>query len=302
MECCGAFDPEVVRFVKNDNNIRSCRADWYFRNFVNGRNIVKRKSRWRCDKHQDCSNYSIWKKRHPSRATLLKKKVKRLQKCVYEHLDRSIMVNNKKTRIKGTIRSLIPKCQKKAKSYGVHPHICNNCHAQHKYLKMKLKKRSAAVYSRGYRYGKRGVRKDYLTQDELCGGANDEVAKRKGMEKDHKKFVKQSKATQIENQLFTSCVEGDDEKFLYDLHQLIEDKRLTADDIHLEIIKNLTAKLQQKRRHHYSELVLNVSRLTRNLLGRANYQAIAVCIMFLIGFILYSTTNFFPQALSMLTT
>ena len=74
-----------------------------------------------------------------------------------------------------------------------------------------------------------------------------------------------------------------DRKFILDLKYLLNEEK---DGLKMEVLRNMASKLRRGRNHHYSNIILKIGILMRNLIVRASDNVLSV-----------STTyaNFFRQ-------
>ena len=142
---------------------------------------------------------------------------------------------------------------------------------------MKSKKQEkAALKGSSNRYGKKGMRHDYLTNEELKIALDDQHYH-------HKKILKSLTAMRTpqswEEMLLNSVQCDNDKKFLLDIHHLIKEK---SENFRIEILKNLASKLVRGRNHKFSQLLLDMSVLLRNLLGSSSHEIISVSLIFVL--------------------
>ena len=115
------------------------------------------------------------------------------------------------------------------------------------------------------------MRHDHLTNEEL------------NQHYHHMKILKSLTAIrtpQLWAEMLLNSVQCDnDKKILLDIHHLIKEK---SGNFRIEILKNLASKLVRGRNHKFSQLLLDMSVLLRNLLGSSSHEIISVSLIFVL--------------------
>lgn len=185
-------------------------------------------------------------------------------------------MDGKKVQINGTIRS--SKCTGFVIGRSkIHPYTCKACYSEKRHQHMKIKQRETCVYKENeHRYGRRGVRHDYLSDKEKANGA-------KNMLEELQLKLKNSQSTELfvnttEDKLITLCSNDEEEKFVQDICHLLKMKTFEKKIVHFKMLHNLAQKLRYGRGHKYSDLIIQISQLYKNLIGGTGHQMLAVSI------------------------
>jgi hypothetical protein len=132
------------------------------------------------------------------------------------------------------------------------------------------------VYKSENRFGRRGVRKDYMSAEEKIAGA---TYKANQLAEKLKKIQAPSVTDtphQTEMKLLQLCNNDEEEKFILDVCNLLKKNVFSDKEVHFQVLKNIVEKLRFGRRHHYSDLIISISRLYKNQLGTTGHRVLAV--------------------------
>lgn len=232
-------------------------------------------------RHKSCSTYKIWKKKHPRKASKLVNLCKSLNALVEERINANIEINGRNITICKTIRSKAPKCLGTAKRDGCHPFTCKSCYSQKRYLLMKFKKsQKAALRNVDNRFGKKGMRHEVLSNNELRQSLQSTTKLNNALMKDIRLHRTKKSWGDL---LMESAVTENHQKLIMDIRHLLQEHH--EDNFRIEILRNLASKLRRGRNHHYPDVILKISVLLRNLLGRASHAMISVSIIIIYYFI-----------------
>ena len=195
---------------------------------------------------------------------------------------KTIVADSREFHVTGYIKSLIPECDNRpsvmARSHDkmYRQKICNPCNSQLKYLKSLLHKRQSAALENGNRQKVNGMRKSYLTKEELK--ANEHIEKITLLEARSLCQAPRS-AKQFISDFEESCQTSNQKKFISDCLDLFKRRNADSFEVQMAVLSSVVGKLLRGRNHHYSRIIKRVAKMSKNWLGSSNYSKIQVIII-----------------------
>ena len=159
--CEGIWDPCIVDRFSDDQAI----------NRMSISKMFAYQNENKCSEHPECNILENWMQNHPEKYQMLKSTV--IPQAIFVHEQKDIIINKKQIHIHGRIKSIIPPCDNRhtvtasCTNKCHRQNLCKHCYTQFKYLKNLLRKRQYAALASGKRLNTSGMRRSYLTKEEL---------------------------------------------------------------------------------------------------------------------------------------
>ena len=218
---------------------------------------------------------------HPKQYHTLKETI--IPQAVYFAEEKEIVVNSRNIRVNGCIKSSVPPCDGRASVTAStsdklqKQNLCKHCYIQYKYLQSLTRKRKHAALETGQRQNSNGMRRSYLTKQEL--NEKEHLEKRARLEKP----VMQSRMHRSEKEwlrdLEECCRTSNQQKFIIDCLDLFKHRDAQSFDVQMAVLHSVGGTLRNGRNHHYSSIIKRVARMSKNWLGANNYSKIQVLFM-----------------------
>lgn len=237
---------------------------------------LKQHPELQCTRHEECSDYQVWKKVHKVDFEKIKELTPPTKAIYVPSITGTLTVKGQKVHVNGSIKSIFPLCTDTVGKNNKH-FRSSNCQKLYNYLSNNLKKpRKLPV---GDRISRQGMRNDYLTTPERAEKLKKDKIVVIQVQKENRDLKRQLQSTEDwENVLSKHCDTQNEAKLISDLHDLFRQDVVEKNPVQLVVLQNLVGKLKSGRNHHFNRTSKRIAKMHKNWLGETHYSVLKVSV------------------------